>query len=1183
MKRIQEKVKDLVEVRVYQSLQDFTSDPAQTLAAYHFTDATSEMMAKWLDSLSKVQVQNGAARAMAGYRGVGKSHFFATFGAIVSNPELRSRISDAHVAASAQQLKRRRYPVAFARRGTHETLHEEIKDAIARALEVDPNSLSDDLQELVTFSAEKAGDLPFVLMVDTAFERTTRVTRDDGVLLGELAEITRNLNFFIAVALDDDIAGADGVNAAIARIYAIDYLDQEHLYRVVETHIFPKHRHIESVLRDIHENFREVLQGFRWSVQRFISLYPVHPVILETAQFIRLYAPEFAFLGFTSEAGNKVLGRPANSLVGLDEVFDRVENSLRKAEDLQEAFVTYDRLNAEVVSQIPVMQRLQAKLVLKALLLLSLDGDGTTASEICAAMLIYDENDHQKSTKSVEELLETFVSAMPEQIRRKADEGKETLFSLKVSGKDNLNDALARAAQNVPAEVFEGILRRFARERFSDWTLQIEGEMPVSEISDCQVSWRGGYRRGRVVWNWQGGESVSNPENLAEYIDWEVLVNNPEQNIQAELPASQTPTVIWQPASIRPDEEEALRRYYVLLTDKELRESYDEQFRVAGHTYQKTVKKIWNRVFLEDSKILIDGAEHSFTESAQNAQSLCELLSEMLMPLFESRYPQHPVFARNLDISEVSLLVSEHFSGAKPTLPQIQELAKIFALPLGLVTLHGTNYILNSDEKRISQPFVKEVMQLVSESQGETVLLKNIYRQLKKEPFGLVHEAVHLVLAALVAQRHIEFVTGKGDRINRRSLDLRIIWDDIIGVASPSSLLYGSSKLTEWARTLTFADDFKTIDDPEDREKIKKALKSWLSGWRSSRLLEKFEELPAEILTTKTWRLATHAEKTFGAVASTVESILDETISLEEGLQRIADAFSDSQQEFLNSTKDLVTLEDFINGASLREKIWEYLATCESTEDSNIEELREKMLQIIHEMQAHPNEAYNQELAVLWQEFQQKFSEYFSIKHYSIMKSHHLQEKFDQILQSDEWWEFENLSALPIFQKTYWKKSQELCRRLKELNCGFDVQELLKSYPFCACSFRLSQINEWEELPEVLQETVTQGRKGYRKTLSILGETLMPLFEHFAQTETSTEFAQAAALLKEKFGRAEEMPLLKNAELVVLRKAVQAMPATPLLQVAVPGGKGFLNQQELRQQMSEWLDELPSEPVLLRI
>ena len=38
---------------------------------------------------------------------------------------------------------------------------------------------------------------------------------------------------------DDDIAGADGVNAAISRNYTINYLDQAHLYNIVDAHIFP--------------------------------------------------------------------------------------------------------------------------------------------------------------------------------------------------------------------------------------------------------------------------------------------------------------------------------------------------------------------------------------------------------------------------------------------------------------------------------------------------------------------------------------------------------------------------------------------------------------------------------------------------------------------------------------------------------------------------------------------------------------------------------------------------------------------------------------------------------------------------------------------------------------------------------------------------------------------------------
>ena len=89
MKRIQEKVKDIVDVRSYESLQDFISNPAQTLAIYHFTDLTSDLMTKWLDKIAKIQPQSGESCALAGYRGVGKSHFLATLGAIAAHPELR--------------------------------------------------------------------------------------------------------------------------------------------------------------------------------------------------------------------------------------------------------------------------------------------------------------------------------------------------------------------------------------------------------------------------------------------------------------------------------------------------------------------------------------------------------------------------------------------------------------------------------------------------------------------------------------------------------------------------------------------------------------------------------------------------------------------------------------------------------------------------------------------------------------------------------------------------------------------------------------------------------------------------------------------------------------------------------------------------------------------------------------
>ncbi|MCV4677066.1 hypothetical protein OFC08_29705, partial [Escherichia coli] len=79
---------------------------------------------------------SGVAVALAGYRGVGKSHFMAVFAALTGTPELRTKVSDSHVAAAAQGLLRRRYPIVQVRRGTEPTLLDELRTAFANALGV---------------------------------------------------------------------------------------------------------------------------------------------------------------------------------------------------------------------------------------------------------------------------------------------------------------------------------------------------------------------------------------------------------------------------------------------------------------------------------------------------------------------------------------------------------------------------------------------------------------------------------------------------------------------------------------------------------------------------------------------------------------------------------------------------------------------------------------------------------------------------------------------------------------------------------------------------------------------------------------------------------------------------------------------------------------------------------------
>lgn len=1159
MKNIEEKVKDIVDVRSFLRLLDFQADPARTLGRYHFTDFTSDLMAKWLDRIANLQGQHGPAFALAGYRGVGKSHFLGALSAIVSQPELRSRVTDAHVLASAQRLRRRHYPIAHVRRGTRETLFEEFREAVGSALEIEPRDLGDDLVPILQLASERAGDVPFILIIDTAYEREMRVSREDGGFLSEISEAAASCNVFLGIALDDDIAGADGINASIVKSFTIDYLDQEHLYKIVDSYIFPKNLQKLHVLHDVYEYFRNALPGFKWSEQKFKSLYPVHPVILDVTPFVRFYVHDFALLGFAADAGAKILGRPANSLISLDEVFDNVEEQLRGVGDLTEAFAAFDKINNEVVRKLPVVQRLHAKLILKALLLHSLDGEGKVSDEIRSAMLIVDERDPEASSTYVTDILDRFAEALPKDIIRVAEDGRETRYRFKLTIKDDLNSALTDAIADVSIESVPKILRRAMRDRFSDCTLS-DDETEKLDWMDCQINWRGGLRRGRMFWR----NSTASNEALksgADLIDWEVVVNLGDKD-EPERSANEDWRVIWRSAHLATEEIETLLRFHVLLTDAELRESFNTQIRSSMHAHKLAVDKIFQRCFLTDGTLVIDGKETAFSDEACAVERLSDLFSITLGPLFDERYPDHPKFEQTLGMNEVSLLATEFFSGGGQNSTEVQQLADLFAVPLGLAVRRGGALVPESEESLIALPVVKAVLKLADDANGAVVPMKSIYKGVKQSCGGLVREAQHLVLTALVSRQQIEFVTSKGDRISRRSLDLKIIWGDIEGIARPAGRNYSGEKLVHWVNTLTGRNFTTSAGNTENVQAIRSALREWLAEWEKERVLERFNELPDEILNTKIWRLSMHTKNSFGAVADSIRSVLEDSIQLDEGLHRIADAFSDSKEEYKRRQTDILTIENFIAGAARREEIKTYMAICESTDDEGIEKLREELSAIIDASFYNPSEECNQQMETLWTTFRETFSEHFAVKHDIVMRSHYLQEKVDEIQRSDQWWEFENLAAIPIMEPMHWKKAREICREFRQLDCRFDIREMLQIHPFCACSFTLARSDYWEQLPLRLSSSIEGGLSSYRHTFLAHRDTIVPMLEEFASTTEEDMSSQAASNLIQILSGAAGWRPFTTDELQVLQRIFEHSNASDLVIEVSPTSVSVMSEDQ---------------------
>ena len=142
-----------------------------------------------------------------------------------------------------------------------------------------------------------------------------------------------------------------------------------------------------------------------------------------------------------------------------------------------------------------------------------------------------------------------------------------------------------------------------------------------------------------------------------------------------------------------------------------------------------------------------------------------------------------------------------------------------------------------------------------------------------------MRESQRLILTALVAERKLDFVTVKGDKINSRSLDLKMIWDDIVGIAKSASSELSKERLLEWANVFIDGDKAKSISDKKDVEQLKAGFEQWLAGWKKTKVLERFDRLLTTYL-IPIWRSSSSMAKVYNSLAETISLMLQDSIRL---------------------------------------------------------------------------------------------------------------------------------------------------------------------------------------------------------------------------------------------------------------------------------------------------------------
>ena len=1065
-----EKVKDLVEVRSFIHLQDFNADPRLTIGSYHFTDATADLMGTWIDRIADLKAGRGSAFALAGLRGVGKSHFLAVLSSLASRPEDRSLITDPHILSRLSNLSKRPIPVVSVRRGSSETLMSELRSAISEAFSVNPNDLSDSLNDLLLKAYDLANGSRLIIFIDTEFGRESRVDRDDGRLLGEIADAARNIGILVGIALDDDVSGADGPNSSIAGSYHIDFLDEEHLYKIVGRHIFPKNDSMLPILKDIYLRYQAGIPGFRWSEQRFVPLYPLHPATLEISPLVRLFMQDFALLGFASEAGAKIMGRPADSLIGLDEMFRKVESNLRKAPQLESAFDFFDQLDTEIVQKSPVEFRLKARLILEGLFLLSLDGRGASAATIAASMMVFDEQDPKEGVRQVEELLSRFASEVPNTILVTHDRGSAPKFCLKIGIDDGLEEAIdLRRSSVTDDEVWTTLLQQIS-ERFPE-IQSVENK--VAMMSGVTVEWRGGLRRGEVVWNQAVSESVGDHSDLC---DWTITLSRSDR-VTSEKPGPLECSLLWETAQLSAEEIDTISRYFVLKSHQDIRQKFGEDAAVTTHLLAASVDRISQRIFFDDAFLSLGDLRFPMQHVIEATHNLAHLFTKALTPVFDHLYPQHPYFLQSLGLKEVSHLTVNFFGRSDPHSPQTQNLAQLLAEPLGLSEKTSEGYLPATAD------LLKEI-EVVRQSFGNwsgdgTLDLRLLTSRFKLSPIGLTREAQQLILTALVANREIDFVTTTGNRINHRSLDLQIIWDDVIGVARPAMEKYSRAQLVSWLQILTGDEDITSLDEARFKEKIDDGLSNWQSAWLDGKVLDNYEALSEASLNAASWRTASGIQRSLGAVAAMIDSYLQGNVTLNSCLESIADLFLGSQPEFHRKNEGLESLDEFINKAKVLEIARRYLSEADLTEDTMVERSRQTLIYLL---ERPSSEGDTKASVAAWEQFHRTYKSYYAARHEEALALDRL-EAVRRINDSAEWQQFELYSSLSAFDPRTKAEIESLFSQMRDNTCSSMVTECLEIHPYCCCGFRLRDMSRVANVPTELRSLIAEGISSSMKTI----------------------------------------------------------------------------------------------------
>lgn len=639
----------------------------------------------------------------------------------------------------------------------------------------------------------------------------SRSYNEDIRFLQYLGEFAETIPAWVIATLQENIENTGSIAGEmlhkIKDRYPVRFpLTGQHVREIVSRRLVKKEDGAEEVLSRVFEEYLRSFGTLPFSRQNFYALYPVHPLTVDLLDELRpLFSQQRGVVDFIHYrlTGDSRRGiepfkeNPAECLLTPDHIFDHFRDRIRETVETnpysEQVFRYFEREIGNIfedADDAATALRLVKILVLGALS----PGGRRFSAEDLAAMLLYryTELESQVNYDYIEELLEQMLR---NGAYLNAEQKEDSAGDRKPSPRVYYLDLQADIAVLVKKKI-EGVLGALPLiDRRTIWVLFPLLEdffLPFSELQtapeqDTEISWQGTKRYGKIIFSAAEDLSVGYIRELQEELAYEEtdflfciafpVYEDEEDRVEFSSILTQargdflSSLVFWAPRPITAAEEEELREAYALLV---LREEYaaDESptgKRMGEHLQglleekKRRVREIFKEIYLQGT---LEAGSGELEPSNLGYMSFADLVKNLAGEVLKERFPRHAeirpqgevsgsVLQRILD--QIASPQEEEAGLEKGSMMIVENCLK----PLGVVKKRGRGYVLEINPRQSS--LVSEFLSFLPE-EGR-VPLQELYRKLRKGPFGLSRESFQILGLAMTLSGAISVYQG-GKRLS---------------------------------------------------------------------------------------------------------------------------------------------------------------------------------------------------------------------------------------------------------------------------------------------------------------------------------------------------------------------------------------------------------------------------------